>query len=163
MEEAGKVRRGYFVESLGGTQFAYPGVVERLRQLRDDEEDRSVVLLAATDPANPFGWLLPWPDYADPAARAPRRAAGASVVLVDGSPVLYLDRGGRRLRTQPGAAPEDVRRGFEALRLLARRRPRNTLILDRVDGHVATESAHASALMDAGFTRDYLSLRLYAP
>ena len=163
MEEAGKVRRGYFIESLGGAQFAYPGVIERLRQLRDDDTGARVVLVAATDPANPFGWLLPWPAYVDPVARPPRRAAGATVVLVDGSPVLYLDRGGRRLRTRLGAPPEDLQRGFAVLPLLARRRPRNTLILERVDGHAAAQSAHARALMDVGFIRDYLALRLYSP
>jgi ATP-dependent helicase Lhr and Lhr-like helicase len=163
MEEAGRIRRGYFVESLGGAQFAYPGVIERLRRVRDEEGDRRALAVAATDPANPFGWLLPWPAYGDPTARTPRRAAGATVVLVDGAPVLYLDRGGRRLRTRVGAAHEELNRGFEVLPLLARRRPRNTLIIDRIDGDPVLESTCAGPLMDLGFVRDYLSLRLYSP
>jgi ATP-dependent Lhr-like helicase len=163
MEDAGKVRRGYFVEGLGGAQFAYPGVVERLRKVRDEEADADVVILSATDPANPFGWLLPWPDYRDESARAPRRAAGATVVLVDGAAVLYLDRGGRRLRTLAGAEPSALRRGFEALRALAHRRPRNTLTLEKVDGVSAVSSDLAHLLQEAGFVREYLSLRLYAP
>ena len=59
--KAGKLRRGYFVEGLGGAQFAYPGTVDRLRRVRDEDAETEVVALAATDPANPYGWLLPWP------------------------------------------------------------------------------------------------------
>src|SRR5690606_10756751 len=65
MEEAGRIRRGYFVEGLGGSQFAYPGVVDRLRRERDAAPEGIAVALAATDPANPYGWLLPWPPVAD--------------------------------------------------------------------------------------------------
>jgi len=161
MEEAGKVRRGYFVEGLGGAQFAYPGVVERLRKVRDEEGDPEVVALSAMDPANPFGWLLPWPEYRDTSAHAPRRATGTAVVLVDGAPVLYLDRGGRRLRTLVDADPETLLRAFGGLRTLAHRRPRNTLLLETVDGEPATVSSLSQLLQDAGFVREYLSLRLY--
>jgi ATP-dependent Lhr-like helicase len=85
------------------------------------------------------------------------------VVLVDGAAVLYLDRGGRRLRTLAGAEPSALRRGFEALRALAHRRPRNTLTLEKVDGVSAVSSDLAHLLQEAGFVREYLSLRLYAP
>src|SRR5207253_10434351 len=89
MEEAGKVRRGYFVGGLAGAQFALPGAIDRLRAERPDApgfDDESsgpdVVVMAALDPANPYGALLPWPDDA---TSRPRRAAGAQVVLVGGT------------------------------------------------------------------------------
>jgi ATP-dependent Lhr-like helicase len=162
MEESGKIRRGYFVEGLGGAQFAWPGVIDRLRRVRDEGGADDVVILSAIDPANPYGWLLPWPEFRDEAARGARRIAGAAVVLVGGAPVLYLDRGGRRLRTLAAASREDVARAVSALPELARRRPRRTLLIDVVDGAHATGSELAPALRDAGFTRESLSLRLHA-
>jgi ATP-dependent Lhr-like helicase len=98
MEEAGKIRRGYFVDGLGGSQFALPGAVDRLRAARHpsraDEGPRAVGL-AAADPANPFGVTIPWP----PSAGRTARVAGAYVVLDDGELRLYLERGGRSLLT----------------------------------------------------------------
>jgi len=91
MEEGGRIRRGYFVTGLGGSQFALPGAVERLRA--STEPDHHTYVLAATDPANPFGVALPWPK------RGPQRAAGAFVVIVAGELVLYLEKGGRSLVT----------------------------------------------------------------
>ncbi len=162
MEEAGKVRRGYFVEGLGGAQFAWPGVIDRLRRVRDEDPDGVVVILSAIDPANPYGWLLPWPEYRDERARGARRVAGAAVVLVDGEPVLYLDKGGRRLRSMTNASDELVARAVSRLPDVARRRPRRTLLIDTIDGIQATASGLAPALRAAGFSREYLSLRLYA-
>ena len=96
LEEAGRVRRGYFVSGLGGAQFALPGAVDRLRARPADEgRGPGRLVLAATDPANPYGVALPWP-AADGDAR-PRRVAGAYVVLLDGLASLYLERGGRGL------------------------------------------------------------------
>jgi ATP-dependent Lhr-like helicase len=105
MEESGRIRRGYFVTGLGGAQFALPGAVDRLRGFRDGmpEGVAATVVLAATDPANPFGVALPWPQR--PKAEAepttgetrPQRAAGAFVVLVDGLASLYVERGGKGL------------------------------------------------------------------
>jgi ATP-dependent Lhr-like helicase len=93
LETVGACRRGYFVEGLGGAQFALPGAVERLRELRNVEDDEPLVL-AAADPAQPYGGILPWPKRA--AARA-ARVAGAHVVLLGGEPALYVERGGRSL------------------------------------------------------------------
>ena len=94
-EESGRVRRGYFVSGLGGSQFAQPGALDRLRALRETAADPAApddappaVVLAATDPANAYGAALPWP--ADIKAM---RAAGAHVVLVDGAMAAYLPRG----------------------------------------------------------------------
>src|SRR5207237_3429195 len=93
MEEAGRIRRGYFIEGLGGSQFALPGAVDRLRGLREPEG--RIVALAATDPANPYGVVIPWPE----SAGRPARAAGAYVVLESGELKLFLERGGRSLLT----------------------------------------------------------------
>jgi ATP-dependent helicase Lhr and Lhr-like helicase len=91
MEEAGTVRRGYFVTGMGGAQFAVPGAVDRLRAFREPNHDPEVIVLAATDPANAYGIAIPWP------VKGPQRAAGAYVVLVDGLPSAYIEKGGRSL------------------------------------------------------------------
>jgi ATP-dependent Lhr-like helicase len=91
LEDAGRLRRGYFVAGLGGLQFALPGAVDRLRELRD-AGGADPLVLAATDPANPYGSVLPWPATA---LARPARAAGAYVVLVSGTAALYVERGGR--------------------------------------------------------------------
>ncbi|HSD26198.1 MAG TPA: DEAD/DEAH box helicase, partial [Vicinamibacteria bacterium] len=101
LEESGRVRRGYFVTGLGGSQFAHAGALERLRALREgaaamDDSALPGVVLASTDPANPYGAALPWPR--DEAAR-PMRAADTHVVIVDGRLAAYLSRGERELRT----------------------------------------------------------------
>jgi ATP-dependent helicase Lhr and Lhr-like helicase len=93
MEEAGRVRRGYFVAGLGGAQFALAGAVDRLRARPDDDAEPTALVLAATDPANPYGVALPWP------VKGPQRAAGAYVSFVDGVASLYLERGGRSVVT----------------------------------------------------------------
>jgi len=157
MEEAGRVRRGYFVEGLGGAQFALPGAVERLRARRDDE--RAVRVLAAVDPANPFGALLPWAET--PGGGRPRRVAGAEVVLVGGAAALYLEAGGRGLLTFPDLAddPEVARAAAGALRELRGPR-RRSLRIERIDGEPARESERAGLLREAGFVNDYRGLAL---
>jgi ATP-dependent Lhr-like helicase len=138
LEETGRVRRGYFVEGLGGAQFAMPGAVDRLRSPDDGE----VAVLAATDPANPYGAALPWPE----SERAqPSRAAGASVVLLGGALAAFVERGGRRVVTY-GDALEPV---AAALADLGRRRHR--LLLTTVDGKPAAETSLGEALRAAGF------------
>lgn len=92
LEDAGRIRRGYFVAGRGGLQFAQPGALDRLRALREgDDDDPGGVVLAATDPANPYGAALPWPR--DSGARL-QRAAGSFVVLVEGRLAAYVSRGG---------------------------------------------------------------------
>jgi ATP-dependent Lhr-like helicase len=150
--------------------------VDRLRRERDVPADGATVALAATDPANPFGWLLPWPSLrgAAPAgdevrtesssrsARGARRAAGSAVVLVDGEPVLYLDRNGRRIRTFDAASEEMIERALPALMDVARSRPNRALSIERVDDQSAMSSPLAPLLRAAGFTDDYRYLRLRA-
>ncbi len=99
LETLGVARRGYFVEGLGGAQFALPGAVERLRAQRAPEESPPVVL-AATDPAQPFGAALAWPKR-DGETRRPARVPGATVVIAGAEPVLYLERAARRCRCSP--------------------------------------------------------------
>src|SRR5207249_10478242 len=115
MEEAGRARRGYFVAGLGAAQFALPGAVDRLRADREPSDAPCAVLLAAADPAQPYGAALAWPRRDD--ERSPvQRAAGAYVVLVDGFGVLYLERGGRSLVTLPaGDDPEVAAAALAAL------------------------------------------------
>jgi len=103
MEESGTARRGYFVAGLGAAQFAVPGAVDRLRSFRDPQPgETAIVTLAATDPAQPWGAALPWPE----ARGRPARVAGAYVVLASGSPAVFVERGGRTLVTFPGALAE---------------------------------------------------------
>jgi ATP-dependent Lhr-like helicase len=95
LEEAGRIRRGYFVAGLGGLQFADPGALDRLRALREPDPDAPLaVVLAAADPANPYGAALAWPKSED--ARL-ARAAGPHVVLVDGAVAAVVSRGGRQV------------------------------------------------------------------
>ena len=103
LEEAGRIRRGYFVDGLGAAQFALAGAIDRLRAAREPDAERPRVdLLAAADPAQPYGAALPWPRRGDDDRRPFQRAAGAHVVLVDGAAVLYVERGGKGARDLPG-------------------------------------------------------------
>ncbi len=155
LEERGQVRRGYFVAGLGGAQFALPGAVDRLRAVREpDPDDEAFVVLAATDPAQPFGAALPWP--ASPGR--PARAAGALVVLAAGHAVTYLERGGRSLVVFPEAAHHPGWAGAVA-GLVGRGRARR-LEIARIDGEPAAESPHAEALRTAGFRDGYRGLVL---
>jgi ATP-dependent helicase Lhr and Lhr-like helicase len=170
MEEAGKVRRGYFVDGLGGAQFASPGAVDRLRALRDPEGPEAAVVLSAVDPANPFGWLLPWPGRRDADAgddlrgAGPRRVAGASVVLVGGQAVLFVDKGGKRLVTFPAAEePERMAAAARALVGVAARHRARTLRVETIDGEPARTSRYEAALRAASFQSDIRGLTLEAP
>jgi ATP-dependent Lhr-like helicase len=158
MEEAGKVRRGYFVEGLGGAQFAFPGAIDRLRGMRQGgDEDAAVVVLSAVDPANPYGWLLPWPaqEGTEDGNAGPRRVAGARVVLVNGEIVLYLDKGARRLVTFPAAAQrERLIQAARALTAVASTRRGKMLRIETIDGAPARRSPHAEALHAAEYFAD---------
>ena len=169
MEEAGRIRRGYFVDGLGAAQFALPGAVDRLRALRDQpgeaagDHGRVVHLLAAADPANPYGAALSWPRRADDDRRSFQRAAGAYVVLVDGEAVVYLDRGGSSIQVLPAAHDADAL--VVALRslgdLVADGRVRE-LVVGKVDGEPVGESRHREALLSAGFVQGYRGYALRA-
>jgi ATP-dependent Lhr-like helicase len=140
MEEIGKLRRGYFIEGMGGAQFALPGAVDRLRG-----DDRSLVLgLAATDPANPFGAALPWPE------REVRfqRAAGAYVILGHGNLLAYLDRGGRRVSLLAEGMDSYGEIAREVAAIAGRQR---RMRIERIDDHPAQAAPFGSALTEWGF------------
>ncbi len=153
MEESGAVRRGYFVEGLGGRQYAWAGAVDRLRASASPGERRVIVALPAVDPANPWGAVMPWPE-ATGGARAARRG-GASVVLVDGAPVLHVEPRGGKIITFAGAAPDAVAaaltQGLPAL-VAAQRKP---LTVESIDGTRSLVSPHGALLDRTGFRRDY--------
>jgi ATP-dependent Lhr-like helicase len=143
MEESGRARRGYFVEGLGGAQFALPGALDRLRASREPTEDAQAVVLAATDPANAYGAALPWP--APRGGHAPKRVAGAFVVLVGGAVALYVEKGGRSLVTF--TEHDDVLAEAAAALAASGRR----LQVQRVDGDDLDGQALVDALRAAGF------------
>lgn len=201
LEQAGQVRRGYFVEHLGGSQFALPGAVDQVRSdarsasdgevhvdspeplvvddtgpegagdRRGAPDEVPVVVLAATDPANPYGAALGWPDppaQDDPEAQTarhrPGRKAGAVVVLVAGALVLYVERGGRTLLSFTDH-PKALTRAAEALAATARTGRLGRVTLQRANGtdlidRTALASPVARALAQAGFGTTPRGLRL---
>ncbi len=164
MEEAGQVRRGYFVAGLGATQFALPGADDRLRGQREAPEPDAAqtLVLAATDPANPYGAALAWPQAGAGDAR-PQRAAGAQVVLKDGELLAWIGRTETNLLTfLPAEEPDrsagarDLAKGLSRLVETGRRR---AVLVGKVDGRDPRESPLAPHLADAGFlagSRGYL-------
>jgi len=154
MEEAGRARRGYFVAGLGAAQFALPGADDRLRSLREDpprEESRTVVI-AATDPANPYGAALPWPERE---GARPQRVAGAQVILRDGHLTAWLGRADRNLLTfLPESEPEASETAAAiagALAGLVESGRRRVLLVGKVDGEDPSRSPLAQYLREAGF------------
>jgi ATP-dependent Lhr-like helicase len=149
LETLGVCRRGYFVEGLGGAQFALPGAVERLRELRpqEDEEPEPLVLPAA-DPAQPYGAALPWPKRADGRAA---RVAGAQVVLLGGEAALFVERGGRSLL--PLRDPDEgwLRVALTALVEHVKSAPGKRLAVERFDGQPVGETEIFPLLLEAGF------------
>ncbi len=153
LEVLGIARRGYFVEGLGGAQFAIPGAVERLRE-RSSAAEQAVVL-SAVDPAQAYGAALPWPKREG--AKSPARVAGAQVVLVAGEPVLYLERGGKGLVTLVSAEDpvggERLELALEALatHIRAGHGAVRKLALEKIDGEPAISSPLGPALRAHGF------------
>ena len=172
-EDAGRVRRGYFVEGLGASQFATTGAVDRLRATSPGpgeapHEPTRTVVLAAADPANPYGAALPWPDrpaVADGQSQGhrPGRKAGALVVLVDGELALYVERGGRSLLSWT-QEPAQLRSAADALALAVHEGALGRLTVERADGEGVLLSGHplADALAAAGFRATPRGLRLRA-
>jgi ATP-dependent helicase Lhr and Lhr-like helicase len=147
LETVGIARRGYFIEGLGGAQFALPGAVERLRAQRDDDAAPPLVL-AATDPAQPYGAALKWPKSEN---RTPARTAGAHVVLAGAEPVLYVERGGKGLQVLVAPDDERVEPALEALAQAVRAGRVRRLGIERVDGEPVVGSPYEERLLDLGF------------
>ncbi|HET8867254.1 MAG TPA: ATP-dependent helicase, partial [Agrococcus sp.] len=170
LEEAGRVRRGYFVDHLGAAQFGTPATVDRLRTFTRDPDAApalQAVVLAATDPANPYGAALPWPDArVDAAAEArgestkhrPGRKAGSLVALVDGHLAVYLERGGKSALT---FTDDEAELAAAAAELAATVRARlRSLRVERVNQHSVFGTVLADALTAAGFVATPQGLRL---
>jgi ATP-dependent Lhr-like helicase len=176
LEESGRIRRGYFVAGLGATQFALPAAVDLLRQLRTDppEEKPEFVQLAATDPANPYGSVLRWPDLpvaeedAETAPRVLTRAAYAEVILRNGQLVAWLRRGNpnllvflpseepERSQTAAGLAHFLCTRGQERLRGASHQ----GVLITTINGQPVAAHPMARFLMDAGFHPGPLGMHL---
>lgn len=148
MEDAGRVRRGYFVEGLGGSQFAGTGAIDRLRSGSRSGEP---VMLAAADPANPYGAALPWPGHE---SGRPNRSAGASVILIEGSLAAFVERGGRRMLTFPEA---DLTAVATCIASRADRGGRCPIVAT-IDGRPAQQTTLGTALLEAGFVVTYKGL-----
>ncbi|NHC44568.1 ATP-dependent helicase [Motilibacter aurantiacus] len=184
-EEAGRCRRGYFVDGLGAAQFALPGAVDRMRALQAAAERREsgvgptgwgavgvrpgdrasdgpqALVLAAADPANPYGAALPWPDRPGETAAGhkPGRKAGALVGTVDGELVLYVERGGRSLLTWT-EEPSLLQPAVDALALAVREGALGRITVERADGAAVLAGPLVSALESAGFVATPRGLRI---
>ena len=146
LETLGAARRGYFVEGLGGAQFALPGAVERLRA--QEEAPAAALVIATADPAQLYGAGLRWPDAE---VRPPSRRAGAYLVTVGGRPALSVHAGGRTLRVV--GRPDDVQPALEALAEAVRAGRLRKLSVDTIDGEPAVASPLAERLVALGFRR----------
>jgi ATP-dependent Lhr-like helicase len=169
MEESGQARRGWIVEGLSGAQFALAGALDRLRAERLDEipiagfDETAVTILAAADPANPYGALLPWPatGIGDGAKQTPKRVTGAFVILVAGKPVLYIAANGRQLLTFPGSITDDgdeLAPALAAMHRLPLGGGRRRLLIQQIDGVLSLQSPLRELLLGAGFVSDYDAL-----
>jgi ATP-dependent Lhr-like helicase len=169
MEEAGRIRRGYFVAGLGAAQFSLPAAVDLLRSQRELPEIPRTAVLAATDPANPYGAIVKWPDagaVAEPeAARTPTRTVGARVILVDGSAAAYLRRGERELLLFP---PEQEPRRSQVVRQVAgmllhlaraREEGRRGMLIADINGVAAASHPAARLFIEEGFAATAMGLQ----
>jgi ATP-dependent helicase Lhr and Lhr-like helicase len=187
-EESGRCRRGYFIDGLGGAQFAAPGAVDRLRGFAAPRPEPATaepwqppvpggwrprlaeaagsagLVLAAADPANPYGAALPWPtrpENADGGGHRPGRKAGALVVTCDGDLVLYVERGGKTLLSWT-EDPDRLSQAARSLAAAAQRGGLGRLAVERADGTGVLQTPLAAALADAGFAPTPRGLRLRA-
>jgi ATP-dependent helicase Lhr and Lhr-like helicase len=161
LEERGQVRRGYFVDGLGAAQFALPGAVDRLRSARDVADPAlhpelvpPPVVLSATDPAQPYGAALDWPE----SPGRPSRVAGAVVVLRNGVPLIWFDRRSSHLVTFPSSVDGSW---AEALAMLVKDGRQRSIEVRKVNGEpIDRKGAEALALLQAGFADGYRGLVL---
>ena len=150
LEVLGSARRGYFIEGLGGAQFALAGAVERLRSQSTDDEELSI--LATTDPANPYGATLPWPKQES--RRRPSRTPGSFLLMQAGAPSLFLEKGGKGiLRLVPGIEGAGLTRLLSAFVDAAENGRIPPLKIERFDGEPLVGSDFEPLLLAAGFSR----------
>jgi ATP-dependent Lhr-like helicase len=186
LEETGRIRRGYFVAGLGAAQFAQPGAVDLLRDMRDDRDEVVTVTISATDPANPYGVLIPWPVRLDEAgsepassrsgpaprnvgARGATRTAGARVIIVNGRAAAWIGRGDRQLIVcLPDDEPDRSTIGRAMARELvaiAQRAPegRRGWLIEEINGKPAIDDPSSRFLLEAGFASTAMGLQLRVP
>ena len=163
LEERGDLRRGYFVEGLGAAQFASPGAVDRLRSIANSLDSTGAVALSATDPAQPYGASLRWPD----SLGRPARTAGAHVVLIEGELALFVERGGKTMVSFPALVEDPTVLAdpawVDALKDLVRRRMVATLEIAKIDGDPAMSSPVGEVMLEHGFVRGYKGLTWVPP
>ena len=167
MEDAGRIRRGYFVASVGAMQFALPAALELLRSFKNASDDPDTVVLAATDPANPYGTMLKWPALAGDfvVGRGPTRTVGSMVVLIDGALAAYIARGGRQLLV---FIPDDEPGRTRMSRALANRLAamtrgdewRGSLLITEINGMPTADHPFAPFLIDAGFNPSAMGFQM---
>ena len=160
MEESGRIRRGYFIAGLGATQFATAGAIDLLRGFRDEPERPETLMLAATDPVNPYGALVKWP------AAGLTRSVGASVILVNGMLACYVARGDKELKVfLPEDEPSRSMVAKEIARALANvvmSGTRRALLITEVDDQPVALSAIAPFLAEAGFVTTSMGYQMRA-
>src|SRR5262249_51894034 len=156
LEDAGRIRRGYFASGVGATQFALPAALDLLRSLKDLPDEAEVVILAATDPANPYGTILKWPDTSTKKS-TPTRSAGSLVVLGNGALAAYVIRGARQLLA---FLPDDEPGRSVAARGVARALARMGLLVQEIDGAAAADHPLATYLVEAGFNPSAMGFQI---
>jgi ATP-dependent Lhr-like helicase len=162
MEDAGRIRRGYFVAGLGATQFASAGAIDLLRALRDEPDTPEAIMLAATDPANPYGAIVKWPE----SPYTLSRSVGANVILVNGLMACYVSRGEKQLflflpEDEPGRGMV-AREVAKRLAAIVREGRRRALLLAEINDEPASRSPLASFLVEEGFVPTAMGLQLRA-
>jgi ATP-dependent Lhr-like helicase len=169
LEDAGRLRRGYFASGVGATQFALPAALDLLRALRTAPEEPEVVVVSATDPANPYGTILKWPDAAtSEGGRGPTRTAGSLAILVNGSLAAYISRGARQMLVflpEDEPARSTVARALAGrLAQLSRGEPnRLALLIGEINGMPAPEHPLAPYLVEAGFSPSAMGYQMRHP
>ncbi|MEY4634289.1 MAG: hypothetical protein RJA55_87 [Acidobacteriota bacterium] len=160
LEDTGRIRRGYFVAGLGAAQFAQPGAVDLLRDARDAAPSDVTITLSATDPANPYGILVPWP------LEKATRTAGSRVVLVNGQLAAWIGRGDRHLVVSlPGDEPERSHAGRALARELVRiaghaQGERRGWLIEEINGQPAATDPSSQFLLAHGFSPTSMGLQL---
>jgi ATP-dependent Lhr-like helicase len=174
LEDAGRIRRGYFASEVGATQFALPAALDLLRSLKDVPDEPEVVVLAATDPANPYGTILRWPSRSEREGRAepslpsrsapegrakagPTRSAGSLVLIVNGALAAYISRGARQLLA---FLPEDEPARSTTARAVAATLARLGLLVHEVNGLAAAEHPLSPYLIEAGFSPSAMGFQI---
>jgi len=166
LEDAGRIRRGYFASGVGATQFALPAALDLLRALKDSPDQPEVVSISATDPANPYGTILKWPEPSvAEGGRGPTRTAGSLVVLVNGALAAYISRGARQMlvflpEDEPGRSLTARALASRLAELTRAEHNRLALLIGEINGMPAAEHPLAPYLAEAGFSPSAMGFQM---